>query len=323
MKSFYDRALEELSSLHQARAAALVSSVGSADGLSIEGQPEPRAREPRPFVRAISASYFEAMRIPLIAGRAISDADSGEAPRVVVISQDVARHYWPHSDALGHRLRLHPHSEWLTIVGISGKVIENWFMNEPAPLAYVPYAQSPSSQATLLMRTAGDPLQAAAPALRQLHRADENVPVFEVKSMEQAMYEERGGVHAAAGTMTIYAVIAFVLAITGIYAVISYFVAARTHDIGVHIALGASRADVLGMTLRQSLLLTALGLDCGIPIAGLLSRLMSHALFDVVQVEFSTFGIFSVLMLASALLAAYLPGSRAARIDPMAALRNE
>jgi putative ABC transport system permease protein len=322
-RSFYDHALEKLSTLRQAKAAALFSYLGPADGLLIEGQPEPRAGEPRPGVRAIGPRYFNAMRIPLIEGRAVSDNDGPDAPHVVVISEDVAHHYWPDSDPVGHRIRLNASSGWLTVVGVSGRVIENWFMNEAAPLAYVPYAQFPSSQAMLLVRTAGEPMQVAGPALRELHRVDSDVPVFEVKSMEQQMYEERGGVHAAASTMTSYAVIAFVLAITGIYAVISYFVAARTHDIGVHMALGASRADVLKMTLKRSLLFTALGLACGIPVAALLSRLMSHALFDIVQVDFSTFAVFGALMMAAGLLAAYLPGRRATRIDPMAALRND
>lgn len=323
MKSFYDRALERLRAVHPAKAAALFSYLGPADSLLIEGEPEPRPGEPRPGVRAISARYFDAMRIPLLEGRGVLDSDVADAPHVVVVSEDVARHYWPDADAVGHRLRLNAKSGWLTVVGVSGKVIENWFMNEATPLAYVPYAQFPSAQATLLVRTAGDPMQVANAVLRQLHRVDADVPVFEVKSMEQAMYEERGGVHAAASTMTGYAVIAFILAITGIYAVISYFVAARTHDIGVHMALGANRADVLKMTMRQSLLFTCLGLACGIPIAGLLARLMSHALFDVVQVDVSTFAIFGALMTSAGLLAAYLPGRRAARIDPMAALRNE
>lgn len=323
MTSYYGRALERLSLVRNAKTAGLISYLGISGNFVIEGKREPRAGEPQPSVRAISARYLDAMRIPLIEGRGISATDGAQTPRVVVISEDVARHYWPNEHAIGHRIRFNTGGEWLTVVGVSGRIVENWFMNEPAPLAYVPYTQFPSSQATLVVRTSGDPMQIATAALRQLRRLDTEVPVFEVKSMEQAMYEERGGVRAAASTMTGYAVIAFVLAITGIYAVISYFVAARTHDIGVHMALGAGRADVLKMTIKQSLLFTGLGLACGIPSAVLLSRLMSHALFDVVKVEPSTFAIFGGVMIAAGLLAAYLPGRRAARIDPMAALRNE
>jgi ABC-type antimicrobial peptide transport system permease subunit len=196
-------------------------------------------------------------------------------------------------------------------------------MNEPAPKAYVSYAQFPSSQATLLLRTIADPISIASPALRDIRSVDKNVPAFDVKSMQQSEYEERSGIHAAEVSMTSYAVIALLLAVTGIYAVISYFVAARTHDIGVHMALGATRTDVLKMTMNQSIRFIAAGLAFGIPLALLLSRLMSHILFNVVVLDSSTFAIFAAVLVASGLLASYLPSRRATRIDPMVALRNE
>ena len=323
MTFFYDRVLQRFQALRGATAASVSYYLGPAANLLIEGQPEPRPGEPRPGIRAVSAHYFDAMRIPLIQGRSISDSDRLESPRVVVITEDVARHYWPNADPIGRRIRLNSQSGWLTVVGVSGKVIENWFLNQPAPLAFVSYAQFPSSQATLRLRTAGDPMQLATPALRDLRRLDKAVPVYDVKSMEQAGYEERSGIRAAANTMTTYAVIALLLAVTGIYAVISYFVAARTHDIGVHMALGASRTDVLKMTMNQSIRFIAAGLAFGVPLALLLSQLMSHALFNVVHLDASTFAIFAAVLVASGLLASYLPSRRATRIDPMVALRNE
>lgn len=323
MKSFYDRVIERFEILHDVTAAALISRLGPADNLLIEGQPEPRPGEPHPGMRAISAHYFEAMRIPLIEGRAIAVSDRAGSAPVVVITEDVARHYWPHADPVGRRIRLDSHSGWLTVVGVSGKVIDDWFMSEPAPKAYVSYAQFPSSQATLLLRSAGDPVPLATLALRDVRSVDKNVAVFDVKSMEQARSEERSGVHAAAKTMSSFGLIALLLAVTGLYAVISYFVAARTHDIGVHMALGASRADVLKMTMSQSIRFIAAGLAFGVPLALLLSRLMSHVLFNVVVLDSATFAIFAAVLVASGLLASYLPSRRATRIDPMAALRNE
>lgn len=321
--SFYDGVLDRFATLHGASASGLTSYLGPADHLAIEGLPEPRPGEPRPDVRSISGHYLESMRIPMVEGRSISAADRSQSPRIVVLSENIARHYFPHSSAVGHKIQLNAGSGWLTIVGVSANVIEDWFQNQPASLAYVSYAQFPGSQATLFVRTQGDPLQLAASALHDIRRVSKDVPVYEVKSMEQAMYEERGGVRAAAGTMTTYAVVALLLAVTGIYAVISYFVAARTHDIGVHMALGASRVQVLGMTMKQSLRFIGAGLLFGIPLAVLLSQLMSRALFNVVQLDVSTFVVFAAVLVASGLLASYLPSRRATRIDPMTALRNE
>jgi putative ABC transport system permease protein len=323
MTSFYDRVLERLARLRGASAAGLMSYLGPSDSFAIEGQPEPRPGEPRPGARAINAGYFEAMRIPVIEGREISGVDRRESPRTAVVTKNFARHYWPNSSAMGRRIKLNATSGWLTIVGVSGNVIEDWFTNQPSALVYVSYAQFPSSQATLLVRTAGDPMQAATPALRDIRQVDKSVPVYDVTSMEQAMYEERSGVHAAAKMMTTYAVIALLLAVTGIYAVISYFVAARTHDIGVRMALGANRADVFKMSMSQCLRFMLAGLAFGIPLAALLSQLMSRALFNVVEIEASTFAIFTAVLVASGLLASYLPSRRATQIDPMTALRNE
>ncbi len=321
--SFYDGVLDQFATLHGASKAGVASHLGPPDHFLIEGQPQPRPGEPRPDMRAISGHYLESMRIPIIEGRSISDADRSGSPRVVVLSENLARHYFPHSSPIGHRIQLNAGSGWLTVVGVSADVVEDWFENQPASLAYISYAQFPSSQATLFLRTTGDPMQLAAAAARDVRRVGKEVPVFDVKSMERAMYEERGGVHAAARSMATYAVIALLLAVTGIYAVISYFVAARTHDIGVHMALGASRFQVLRMTMKQSLRFIGFGLVFGVPLAVLLSRVMSSALFNVVQIDSSMFVIFAAVLAASGLLASYLPSRRATRIDPMIALRNE
>jgi putative ABC transport system permease protein len=321
--SFYDQVLQGLATLHGVPAAGLSSSLGPAERLSIEGRAELRASDPRPDLKAISSRYLEAMRIPLLEGRSISARDRFDSPRVVVIGETVARTYWPHANPIGHRIRLNAQSAWLTVVGVSGDVIEDWFSGRPSPTAYLSYAQFPASSAALVLRTSGDPLQSASAARRQIGKVDRDLPVYDLQTMEQMIGESRSGVRAAANQMTLYAVIALLLAATGIYAVISYFVVARTHDIGVRMALGASRADVLKMTMRQTARLIATGLAIGIPLAVLLARLMSSALDNVVDLNPATFALFAGVLTVCALLAGYLPARRATRIDPITALRND
>ncbi|MBV8807316.1 MAG: ABC transporter permease [Acidobacteriaceae bacterium] len=322
-RRFYDRALEGLGTIRGVTSAALSSSIGSAERFAIEGQPEPRPADPHPEVIAVSARYFAAMRIPVLEGRSISDTDRRGSPPVAVISGNVARHYWPKADPIGQKIRLDAQSGWLTVVGVAGNVVEDWFTNQPAPVAYISYAQFPAPQTMFLLRTSGDPMQAASPARFAIRRVDKDLPVYEVKTMEQSMSEERGGVRAAAQSMTTYAVIALLLAASGIYAMISYFVAARTHDIGVHMALGANRNDVLRMTMGQSLRLTVTGLAFGIPLSMLLAHVMASALYNVVNIDGTTFAIYTGVLFLSALLASYLPSLRATHIDPMTALREE
>jgi predicted permease len=274
-------------------------------------------------VVAVSDNYFAALHIPVLEGRAIADTDRPGSRGVVVISESVARHYWPNRDVIGQRIRLNSESGWLTIVGVTRNVIDDWFRNVPSSIAYISYAQFPAASARFLIRSNGNPILEAPAARHVIHRIDRELPVYDVKTMEQALSEERGGVKAAAQNMSTFAVIALLLAVTGIYGVISYFVAARTHDIGVRMALGARRADVLRMTMAQSGRLIAIGVAIGIPVSILLARTMSSVLFNVVNVDPRTFaGVTGVLVMAS-LAASYVPARRAMGIDPMSALREE
>lgn len=279
MRSLYDRVLQGLGTIRGVKAAGLSSSRGSAERLSIEGQPQPRPGEPHPEISAINGHYLEAMRIPLLQGRSISDADRPGSPPVVVISENVARHFWPNANPVGRHIRLNAQSDWLTVVGVSGNVIPDWFRDRPSAAAYISFAQFPSSRTRLFLRTQGDPMLAAQPARFAIRTVDKDLPIYEFNTMEQMMYEERGGVRAAAQTMTTYAIIALLLAVTG--------------------------------------------LVFGIPLAILLARVMSSALYNVVKIDAITFAAFSGVLFLSALLASYLPTLRATRIDPMTALRDE
>lgn len=320
---FYDSLLRNLRTSPNVKSAGAASSTGSADAVYIQGRPEPQAGEPRPTVRSVTGRYFAALALPIVEGRAIAEQDGEDAPPTVVLSETVARYYWPAGHAIGQHIRLRKSAaRWMTVVGICGDV-KHWFSGQPEPAAYVPFSQAPGPAAEVLVRSAGDPEQ-VVPAVRAAVRAvDSSQPIFDVKSMQQLISEETSGVRASAVSMTSYAVIALLLAVTGIYAVISYSVAQRTHEIGVRMALGAAGMDIARMTLRQGIRIAAVGLAIGAPVAFTLVRVMSSLLYDVVVIEPLPFAGLTAILALSAVLASYIPARRAASIDPLTALRNE
>jgi putative ABC transport system permease protein len=320
---FYDRVLRRLGSIPQVKAAGAAGSLGIAEGLYIERKAEPRPGEPRPNVRAVSEHYTEAMGIPIVRGRTISAADGPESPHVAVLSESVANHYWPNADPIGHRIKLgNAQSPWLTVVGVCGDV-RDWFSGEPIPRAVIPYRQAPQRSMTLFIRTTADPMLAVAAARAEVRAADPNQAVYDVKTMEQQLSDETSGVRSAAQTMSTYAVIALMLAATGIYAVISYSVVQRTHEIGVRLALGAARGSIVRMVVGQAFRLAGMGLAMGVPAAYLMTRVMSSVLYNSVALDVFTFAAFTLVLGSSALLAGYIPARRATRVDPTVALHHE
>jgi putative ABC transport system permease protein len=320
--AYYDRALTDISRLPGAASAALAA-FQSPTYFAIEGRPELRSGQPRPDIAAVSQSYLEVLRIPMLAGRAVTSSDTAQSSHAVVLSKSFARFYWPDSNPIGHRVRWEQGGEWFTVVGVSADVIQDWFSGRPSNVAYVSYAQSVPSFAQFVVRTQGPPMALATTLRSQLQAIDSAVPLSDLNSLEQALAEERSGVRAAARTMSSYAAIALLLAITGIYAVVSYLVSMRTRDIGVHIALGATRMHVLQMMTRQTGKLIVFGVAAGLLLSVLLTRVMAHVLFDVVQLDAPVWFLLTFVLLAAAFLAAYLPALRATKIDPMTALRHE
>ena len=296
-------------------------------GVEIEGQPLAKNADP-PSVDArwIEPNYFAAMRLPVVQGRGIEESDIEKSLPVVVVSRSFAQRFWPGQDAIGRRFRtVDPAREtpWLTVVGISGDVVHQWVMRRNYPTMYRPLRQEPSARLAFAARTTGDP-EALIPAVgRALRDVDPDQPADDVLSMRHAIARGTIGIQYVAGIMSAFGVLALVLALSGVYGILSYRVSLRTTEIGVRMALGATRRDVLALTLGQAARLSAIGLAAGAALAFGMARLLSSALRGAVASDPAMVGMTTVVLALAALVAAWIPSRRAMAIEPATALRSE
>jgi putative ABC transport system permease protein len=276
--------------------------------------------------RTVTPTFFETMKLPLYAGRAIDARDDGAegALQVAVVSRAFAERHWPGLDPLGRRFRAgDADTPMVTVIGVCGDVVHQWFGRRNYPTYYRPYAQEPRLGVTFAVRTSGDPEALAQDARRAVAAADPYQPAYAVWSMKRSIANATIGLRFVASIMTILSGLALLLALTGVYGVMAYRVSLRTLEIGVRRVLGASHGDVLRLTMGQAAWLTAGGLTLGGAAGLALSRLLSNLLQGAVTVDVWTVLGFSGLLAAAALLAAYIPARRSLSVDPARALRAE
>ena len=299
----------------------------NARGVEIEGQPLAKNADP-PSVDArwVEPNYFTAMRLPILEGRGLEESDDEKSRPVTVVSRSFAQRFWPGRDAIGQRFRtVDPASEtpWLTVVGISGDVIQQWVMRRDYPTMYRPLRQEPRTRLAFAMRTTGDPDALTSAVGRALMDVDPDQPADDIMSMRRAIARGTIGMQYVAGIMAAFGVLALVLALSGVYGVLSYRVSLRTTEIGVRMALGATRGHVLKLTLGQAVRLAAIGLGVGAVLAFGTGRLLSSALQGAVASDPALLVAATVALALAALLAAWIPARRAMSVEPATALRAE
>jgi putative ABC transport system permease protein len=294
-------------------------------GFTVEGR-QPAAEGERAFFIAATPGYFRALRTTLVDGRTFDDRDVEGAPEVVLINQTLARRLFGEEPALGRRLRLldPEHGQaWRTIVGVVGDVRYAGLDDPGGACIYTPFAQTPFFWTYLMVRTTGPPLSVTGAVRAAVSSVDPLVEVAELAPMEDVIADSVSQPRFNVVLISSFAALALVLAAVGIYGVISYSAGQRTREIGVRMALGASRGDVLRLVTAEGLRMAALGVGIGLFAAAALSRLLAQLLFEVRATDAATYAAAGAALLVLALLASVLPALRASRLAPMAALRTE
>ena len=295
--------------------------------ISIEGYvPESGQSMIQADGRVATVGYFETMKTPLIRGRFFTEQDTPESPKVAIIDENMASTYWPGVDPVGKRLkwgRVESDSPWLTVVGVVARVKQYALDTDSRVAFYTPHQQSPYGGMYVVVRTATDPLSVAAAISREARAMDPNVPIYDVKSMEQRLTESLARRRFAMLALGVFAVVAMILAAVGIYGVMSYSVTQRTREIGIRMALGAPTQGVLKLIVGQGMLLAGVGVGIGLAGAVATTRLMASLLYGTSPTDPVTFAAIGALLASVALLACYIPARRATKVDPMVALRYE
>jgi len=313
-----------------------VQAVGVSNDLPIEGDmqtstPHVENRTAAPGeeslagVHTISSNYFQAMGIPLLRGRAFTAADTEDAPPVIIINNVTAKRLFPNEDAIGKRIKFSDDKNvpWIEIIGISGDVRHNGLDEAPQMETYEPYLQNPRTIMAVAVRSANDPASLTAAMRGAVLEIDKDQPVYNIRTMNQVLATSIASRRLSMILFSLFAAIALALVTVGIYGVIAYSVTQRTHEIGIRIALGAQTRDVLKIIVGQGMMLTLIGIATGLIGAFAVMRVMSSLLFGVSASDPITFACVTLLLIAVALLACYIPARRATKVDPMIALRYE
>jgi putative ABC transport system permease protein len=294
--------------------------------LSVEGSPLPPGDEPSASYRRILPDYFRTMGIPLLRGRDFTPEDGTGNAAVVIVNDALVRRAFPAGgNPLGQRIKVGtaPTEPWLTIVGVVGDVHNEGLASAPRLATYEPHPQRPWTTMTIIVRTAVDPLSVVGPLRQVVHRAGGEIPVYDITTMPRRIAASLRGRRFTLLLLGAFAGTALALAAVGLYGVIAYGVTRRTHEFGVRVALGARASSVARLVLRQGMTLVGLGMAIGVPAAAVLTRGMRTLLHGVAPSDPGTLVTVCGLLLVVALLAAWLPARRAARVAPMEALRHE
>jgi putative ABC transport system permease protein len=292
------------------------------DTVVIEGRPP---QQPGPCEDAIAGAYFEAAGIPLKRGRLFTDLDRRGSPRVAIVNETMARTYWLGEDPIGKRFRFSNSdlSPWSTIVGVTGDMHRQGLEKAVVPQAFLPHAQATDDMMDVIVRTSADPQGMAAVVQSEIQSMDKSVAKFAVTTVEQQLGEQTAGRRFQTSLIGLFSFVALLLSAIGIYGLMHYFVVQRTNEIGVRMALGARSGNILALVLRQGLILAGLGILAGILGALGLTHLLSSLLYGITPTDSLTFATVPAILLAVAALACWIPARRAARIDPVLALRRD
>ena len=331
--AFYTDLVQRVQSLAGVRSAAITTNLplyrqGNSISISVEGQPAPPPGQERIVVtRIISPGYFDTMSIPLLRGRNVTEQDTETTPNVVVISETMARRYWPGEDAVGKRIaagRVTSPEDWIQVVGVVKDVRQFELNAEPKPQMYLSYRQAGFFEPRdLVVKTDVDPSSLAATVRKAVWEIDKDQPVSNIQTMEEILADSIARQRFSMLLLAIFAGVALVLAGVGIYGVMSYSVAQRTHEIGIRMALGAQTGAVLKLAVGYGMKLVIAGIVIGLIAAFALTRVMATLLFGVTATDPTTFTLISVLLIAVAAVASYVPARRATRVNPIIALRYE
>ena len=329
--AFFEQLLGRLRVLPGVKAAGLCSSLPLSRrwrmmiGVRFEGQPAQPSDQVQSIPSiSVSADYFRALGIPIMQGRAFTEHDDANAPKVVILNQTMTHQFFPHENPMGRRMVTGQGPQALaTVVGVVGDVRNRGLEAQPQPAFFVPFSQSPDSTMEVALLTAVEPTSMATAVRNAVAAIDPEQPVFDISTMEERLAASVAPRRFNLVLLASFALLAMLLAGVGIYGVVSYSVSQRTHEVGIRMALGAQRRDVLKLIVAQGMVLLLMGIGVGLIGAFLLTRFLAALLYGVRPTDSATFAAVSLLLAAVAIVACCIPARRATRVDPVVALRYE
>ena len=327
--AFFQSALQQLQSLPGVKSAAATTALPltltvSGSDFRIEGRPKPQeGQEMVIYTSGVSPDYFRTLEVPMLKGREFSHSDTSDAPLAAVINNDLARTYFPNEDPIGKRITFDDGESWISIVGVAGDVRRFGLDSNAKPEVFLPYLQKPSQSMSLVVRSSTDSSSLGAAIKSEVQKIDRDLPLRETKTMQELLAESNSGRRFNVLLLSLFAGVALLMAMVGIYGVMSYSVAQRTKEIGIRVAVGAQASDVFRMVIGQGMLLALIGITLGLAAAFGVTRLMASMLFGVEATDPTTFIGIAVLLAVVAFFACYIPGRRATKVDPLIALRYE